>query len=52
MFTVVKVGITTAARILLFNWNPSRTLDFKEWNEELMKITSCVYWEELVEKEK
>ncbi len=42
-FTVVKVGIITAARILLCNWKLPRTSDLKEWNEEMMKITSFEY---------
>ncbi len=41
-FTVVKVGIITAARILLCNWKLPRTPDLEEWNEEMMKITSYV----------
>ncbi len=42
-FTVVKVGTITGARILLRNWKLPRTPDLKEWNEEMMKITSFEY---------
>ncbi len=50
-FTVVKVGIITAARILLHNWKLLRTPDIKERNEEMMKITSYEYGLERVSGE-
>ena len=42
-FVIVKVGLVTAARILLRNWKTPRTPVFKEWNEEMIKITSYEY---------
>ena len=42
-FTIIKVGLITAARILLRHWKVPRTPGLKEWTEEIIKITSYEY---------
>ena len=42
-FTIIKVGLITAARILLRPWKVPRTPGLKEWTEEIIKITSYEY---------
>merc|ERR1712208_195758 len=40
---IIKVGLITAARIMLRHWKVPRTHGLKEWTEEIIKITSYEY---------
>ena len=42
-FTIIKVGLVTAARIIMRNWKAPRMPGFNEWNDEMIKITSYEY---------